>query len=72
LALRLAAHRVVANHAGGPPLLLLDDVFSELDHDRSAALIGALPVAQVVLTTAGVLPEGAAPDRVIYLERETV
>jgi DNA replication and repair protein RecF len=72
LALRLAAHGVVAHHAGGPPLLLLDDVFSELDHDRSAALIDALPVAQVVLTTAGVLPDGAAPDRVIHLERETV
>jgi DNA replication and repair protein RecF len=72
LALRLAAHRVVASHTGSPPLLLLDDVFSELDHDRSAALIEALPAAQVVLTTAGVLPDGAAPDRVIHLERETV
>jgi DNA replication and repair protein RecF len=72
LALRLAAHRVVARHAGSPPLLLLDDVFSELDHERSAALIDVLPAAQVVLTTAGVLPDGAAPDRVIHLERETV
>jgi DNA replication and repair protein RecF len=72
LALRLAAHRVVADYTGSPPLLLLDDVFSELDHDRSAALIDALPAAQVVLTTAGVLPDGAAPDRVINLERETV
>ena len=40
--------------------------------DLSAALIDALPAAQVVLTTAGVLPDGAAPDRVIHLERETV
>jgi DNA replication and repair protein RecF len=72
LALRLGAHLTVARHVGSPPLLLLDDVFSELDHDRSAALIDALPAAQVVLTTAGVLPDGVAPDRVIHLERETV
>jgi DNA replication and repair protein RecF len=72
LALRLAAHRVVTRHIGSPPLLLLDDVFSELDHERGAALVDALPVAQVVLTTAGVLPDGAAPERVIHLEREAV
>jgi DNA replication and repair protein RecF len=72
LALRLAAHRVVTQHTGMAPVLLLDDVFSELDHDRSAALIEALPAAQVIVTTAGVLPDGAAPDRVIHLTPETV
>jgi DNA replication and repair protein RecF len=63
LALRLAAHRAVADRAGTPPLLLLDDVFSELDPDRAAALVHHLPAAQVVITTAGPLPAGAVPSR---------
>jgi DNA replication and repair protein RecF len=65
LALRLAAHGVVAESAGDPPLLLLDDVFSELDPRRSAALLASLPSAQTVLTTAGALPPGAEPDLVL-------
>ena len=43
LALRLAAHQVVAERIDEPPLLLLDDVFSELDPDRAAALLRHLP-----------------------------
>ena len=39
LALRLAAHAVVTEAAGSPPVLLLDDVFSELDPGRSRALV---------------------------------
>ncbi|MGH9178838.1 MAG: DNA replication/repair protein RecF, partial [Acidimicrobiales bacterium] len=38
-ALRLAAHEVVIEATGTPPVLLLDDVFSELDPERSAALV---------------------------------
>jgi DNA replication and repair protein RecF len=43
LALRLAAHDVVTELVGEPPLLLLDDVFSELDRARSRALLAHLP-----------------------------
>ena len=43
LALRLAAHRLVTDAAGTPPVLLLDDVFSELDPDRSARAAGPPP-----------------------------
>ncbi len=39
LALRLASHHVVTAETGTPPVLLLDDVFSELDPERSAALL---------------------------------
>src|SRR5439155_11371221 len=39
LALRLAVHGVVTDAVGSPPVLLLDDVFSELDEARSAAVI---------------------------------
>jgi DNA replication and repair protein RecF len=67
LALRLAVHRVVADETGTPPVLLLDDVFSELDPDRSAALLANLPPGQVLLTTAGELPPGAQPDRVVRI-----
>ena len=58
LALRLGVHSLVTESAGSPPLLLLDDVFSELDPDRSAALVRLLPPGQALVTTAGALPEG--------------
>ena len=46
-------------------MLLLDDVFSELDPDRSDALLAHLPPGQAVLTTAGVLPSGTPPEAVV-------
>lgn len=67
LALRLAAHRLVAQVADSSPVLVLDDVLSELDPDRCAALLHHLPPGQVVLTTAGVLPEAAHPNAVIRI-----
>ncbi len=69
LALRLAAHRLVAEVADSSPVLVLDDVLSELDPMRCAALLRHLPPGQVVLTTAGVLPEAAHPDAVIRIEK---
>ena len=63
-ALRLAAHRVVTETIGSAPTLLLDDVFSELDPSRSAALLRSLPPGQTVLTSAIGLPAGAEPERV--------
>jgi DNA replication and repair protein RecF len=62
LALRLAAHRLVAEALDDVPILLLDDVFSELDPDRSEALLHHLPEGQSVLTTAGPVPHGAEPQ----------
>jgi DNA replication and repair protein RecF len=61
LGLRLAGHRVVAETVGDEPVLLLDDVFSELDDRRSAALVARLPGVQTVVTTAGALPAGVHP-----------
>ena len=43
-------------------VLVLDDVLSELDPTRCSALLRNLPPGQVVLTTAGVLPDAAHPD----------
>lgn len=67
LALRLATHEVVTRRTGTTPVLLLDDVFSELDPDRSDALLHALPAGQTILSTAGPLPEGAVPGRVLRI-----
>lgn len=72
LALRLAAHRLVTERVGTAPVLVLDDVLSELDPQRSAALLGHLPPGQVVITTAGALPDAAHPDAVVRIERGTV
>ena len=52
LAMRLASHEAVAEAVGEPPILILDDVFSELDRARAGALAGALPTAQTFITTA--------------------
>jgi DNA replication and repair protein RecF len=66
LGLRLGAHELVTEYARSAPILLLDDVFSELDPDRSIALLRALPPGgQALLTTAGVLPRGLEPEQVL-------
>jgi len=67
LALRLAAARRVAQVLDTPPLLLLDDVFSELDPDRSAGLLAHLPPGQTIITTAAVLPPDSRPDLVLRI-----
>ena len=72
LALRLAGHRLVADRVGTPPVLVLDDVLSELDPIRCAALLAHLPTGQVVLTTAGVLPDAAHPTQIIRIASGTV
>jgi DNA replication and repair protein RecF len=53
LSVKLAAHRAVAEAIGEPPVLLLDDVFSELDPVRAKALSDAVPdEAQTLITSA--------------------
>ncbi len=52
LALLLAEREVLAAERGEPPLLLLDDVMSELDADRRGLLVARLARAgQAVITT---------------------
>jgi DNA replication and repair protein RecF len=72
LALRLAGHRLVAERSGSAPVLVLDDVLSELDVERATALLGHLPPGQVVLTTASALPEAARPDAIVRIVAGTV
>ncbi len=68
LALRLAGHRLVAQHIGEAPLLLLDDVLSELDPDRARALLDNLPPGQTIITSASGLPPGTVPDHTLTFE----
>jgi DNA replication and repair protein RecF len=74
LALLLAEAALLADRRGAPPLLLLDDVFSELDAGRRRALLAALPADGQTLisaTTADALPEGApAPALVVVVRRD--
>jgi DNA replication and repair protein RecF len=65
LALRLASHQVITEVTGSPPVLLLDDVFSELDPARGDALLANLPPGQTLLTSAHGLPPKAEPDLVL-------
>lgn len=54
IALKLAQTRVLEQRKGAPPLMLLDDVFGELDAGRRELLLGNLPAGtQRVITTTG-------------------
>lgn len=68
LAMRLAAHRLVAERTGSTPVLVLDDVLSELDPSRATALLGHLPAGQIIITSASPLPPAATPERTLHLE----
>lgn len=55
LALRVAEFSLLHRLVAEPPVLLLDDILSELDRARRAALLDHLaPIAQVILTTTDV------------------
>ncbi len=72
LALRLATHRLITDRVGSPPVLVLDDVLSELDPDRSTALLAHMPAGQVIITSASGLPSAAHPDRILHIAAGTV
>ena len=61
LALKLGAARLLYERFGEAPLLLLDDIFGELDTSRRRALLAALPAeSQKLITTTSLAwrPEG--------------
>lgn len=67
LALRLALHQIQTDTHRQTPLLLLDDVLSELDDQRSTRLLKSLPAGQILITSAVALPADIQPDNVIDL-----
>jgi DNA replication and repair protein RecF len=50
--LRVAAYDLLREEKGATPVLVLDDVFSELDPGRSRRLVEKLPGGQVFVSTA--------------------
>jgi len=52
LALRVGAYRVLRTHRAAHPILLLDDVFSELDPLHAAGVMSLFDGGQVLVTTA--------------------
>jgi len=68
LALRVAEFSLLHRLFGEPPVLLLDDILSELDKTRRAALLDHLaPLAQVILTTTDVDAVGLPPHADVHL-----
>lgn len=71
LSLLLAEGRALADLRAEAPLLLLDDVLSELDDRRCRTLLASTPAtAQSLLTTTSLkaLPDGIRPDLVVDVE----
>ena len=69
LAIKLAVAALLTRENGSSPLLLLDDIFGELDPLRRDALLAGMPTgSQALLTTADLggisLPEGSVVHRV--------
>jgi DNA replication and repair protein RecF len=61
LALRLASYELLRHEAGGDPVLVLDDVFAELDTGRRSRLAALVSGAEQVLVTAAV-PDDVPED----------
>jgi DNA replication and repair protein RecF len=70
LALVLAEADLLSDRRGTAPLLLLDDVLSELDATRRRALVEALPTGQTIVTATSrtALPDGAEPAAHVQVE----
>jgi DNA replication and repair protein RecF len=65
LAFVLAEAELLTERRGESPLLLLDDVFSELDTERRAALLAQIPAGGQTVITATHKPGVADPDLIV-------
>jgi DNA replication and repair protein RecF len=70
LALKLAEHDLLSDALGFPPILLLDDVFSELDASRRGWLATAVrAMGQTLLSSAEPVPPGSIDvERVLKVD----
>ncbi len=67
LALKVAEYQVMRDRCGEAPLLLLDDVLSELDATRAGAFLSGLGEIEQGFITATSLPPGIGPMRSIEI-----
>ncbi len=68
LSIKLAETELLSKHTGRKPVLLLDDVFSELDETRSSMLLRSASEFQTLITTANLseLPREVRKDAKIF------
>lgn len=72
LALKMALHSLIVDMTGDNPILLLDDVFSELDNGRTHRLVECLPATQTFVTSATEIPASLKVDKTFYVKNGTV
>ncbi len=60
--MKVAFHTLYRERMGEDPILLLDDVFSELDNTRCKAILNSVTATQTILTTTGTVPGELNPD----------
>jgi DNA replication and repair protein RecF len=70
LALKVAEYAVMRERANESPLLLLDDVLSELDEERAAAFLAGVGDYEQAFVTATHLPGGLPARTQVYAVRE--
>jgi len=68
LALKVAEYTVMQDRSGEAPLLLLDDVLSELDPLRAQAFLAGVGSFEQAFVTATHVPEGLPPARLYTIE----
>jgi len=72
LALKVAEYTVMQERSGEAPLLLLDDVLSELDPGRAHAFIEGVGAFEQAFITATHVPEDLPPARLYTIENASV
>jgi DNA replication and repair protein RecF len=70
LALKVAEYSVLRERAGEAPLLLLDDVLSELDERRAAAFLAGVGDYEQAFVTATQTPAGMPERAYVHVVRE--
>jgi DNA replication and repair protein RecF len=66
LAVKAAEYALLAHAVGEPPLLLLDDVLSELDAERRAAFLGSITDLEQAFITATEVPDFHGAHATLY------
>lgn len=75
LALKLSEIALMKRHLGESPVLLLDDVLSELDENRQKQLLSAIEGVQTVITSTGmehILKQEFSVDRIFEVQDGTI
>jgi len=70
LALKVAEYEVMRTRAGDAPILLLDDVLSELDADRAGGFLAAVGAFEQAFLTTTELPGGVGREMTAFAIRD--